>query len=300
MNIKSVLVVALFAGLSTIMAAPCAAQSNAADDSLVAEGAFKGTLHAGKSDSFMVYVGEESGDFAAFCFANDSEAGRAILAACKDGDTCEFTGRVDQGVECKVDKETQKILSASGRILSVKSARALSPAGSGKPGKAPAVSKKATVQEKREIFQLIAGQDKEVSDLLKESPSEAARLAQSVTVRKLDLNSDGQPEYVAVLEEGFICGALANCPHWIYRRQGGGYDLLGRTRARTVIPEKSSTNGYRDLRSWGGNTAAEDGFDILKYDGGKYRATDCFSRDNSGKVAKVTRVRCAEADGAEQ
>ena len=275
-------------------------QSKKVYDSLVTDGTFKGTLHAGKAESFMVYVGEESGDFAAFCFANDSEAGRAILAACKDGDTCEFTGTVDQGVECQVDKETQKTLSASGRILSVKSARSLSTPSSGKPGKTPAVSNRATVQEKRDIFQLITRQDKEISEFLRDSPADADRLAQSVTVRKIDLNADGQPEYVAVMEDGVICGALANCPHWVYRRAGGGYELLGHTRARTVIMEKSSTHGYRDLRAWGGSTATEDGFDILKYDGGKYRATDCFSRDNSGKVPKVTRIRCTEVDEGAQ
>ena len=126
-------------------------QSKRADDSLVTDGTFKGTLHAGKADSYMVYVGEESGDFAAFCFANDSEAGRAILAACKDGETCEFTGKVDQGIECKVDKETQEVLSASGRILSVKSAKSLSSASGHTPKKTPAASNKATSRPTGEI-----------------------------------------------------------------------------------------------------------------------------------------------------
>jgi hypothetical protein len=120
------------------------AQSKRADASLVTDGTFKGTLHAGKAESYMVYVGEQSGDLAAFCFANDSEAGRAILAACKDGETCEFTGKVDQGQECKVDKETQKVLSGSGRVLSVTSVKSLSPKSSGKTVKAPAVSNMAT------------------------------------------------------------------------------------------------------------------------------------------------------------
>lgn len=106
-------------------AATCPAQSNKADDSLITDGTFKGTLHAGKADSYVMYVGEESGDFAAFCFANDSDAGRAILAACKDGDTCEFSGKVDQGTECKVDAETQKVLSGSGKVLKVDSVKSL-------------------------------------------------------------------------------------------------------------------------------------------------------------------------------
>ncbi|HVG33307.1 MAG TPA: DUF3828 domain-containing protein [Pyrinomonadaceae bacterium] len=128
-------------------AAICAAQSSKADESLITEGTFKGTLHAGKTDSYMVYVGEESGDFAAFCFANDSQAGRAMLAACKDGATCEFAGKVDQGIECKVDKETQKILSASGRILSVKSVKSLFPASTGTAKKTPAVSNTASAPD---------------------------------------------------------------------------------------------------------------------------------------------------------
>ena len=276
------------------------ARTKRAADSLVTEGTFKGTLRAGKADSYMVYVGEESGDFAAFCFANASEAGRAILAACRDGDTCEFNGKVDQGVECKVDKETQKVLSAGGRILSVTSAKPLPSAGGGKTVQNPTAPSRATAQEKKDIFELISKLDKEIGELLAGSPGEADKPGRSLTVRKIDLNVDGRPEYVAVIEEGVICGALANCPHWVYRKQGGEYELLGRARARTVLLEKTSTGGYRDLRAWGGNTAAEDGFDILKYDGGQYRATDCFSRDNGGKVAKVKRVRCPEsAEGSQ-
>ena len=128
-------------------AALCPAQSKKADESLITEGSFKGTLHAGKTDSYMVYVGEESGDFAAFCFANESEDGRAMLAACKDGGTCEFTGKVDQGIECKVDKETMKVLSASGRILSVKSVKSLSPTGSGRAKKTQTVSNTASTPD---------------------------------------------------------------------------------------------------------------------------------------------------------
>jgi hypothetical protein len=108
-------------------AAICPAQSSNADDSLVTDGTFKGTLHVGKTATpYLVYVGEESGDFAAFCFTKNSAVGRTILAACKDGATCQFTGKVDQGAKCKVDRATQKVLSGSGKILSVTSVKSLS------------------------------------------------------------------------------------------------------------------------------------------------------------------------------
>jgi hypothetical protein len=65
----------------------------------------------------------ESGDYAAYCFTNDSEAGRAILAACKDGDECEVKGTVDD-YKCKVPG-LEADLSASGKIVKVASVKSL-------------------------------------------------------------------------------------------------------------------------------------------------------------------------------
>jgi hypothetical protein len=123
----------LFAALCAIFlgAAISPAQKNRQNDTPLIDGTFKGTLHAGKTGSYLVYVGEETGDFAAFCFLNNSKPGRTILSACKNGDTCQFSGMVDQSKSCKVDAATRKVLSGSGRILTVSSARSLSQAKSG-------------------------------------------------------------------------------------------------------------------------------------------------------------------------
>ena len=83
----------------------------------------QGELGLGKTESVILYVGAETGDYAAYCFANDSEAGRAILAACKDGDQCEVNGTVDDG-KCTVPG-LEADLSASGRISKVESAKSL-------------------------------------------------------------------------------------------------------------------------------------------------------------------------------
>ncbi|MEO7539129.1 MAG: hypothetical protein ABIV21_03835 [Pyrinomonadaceae bacterium] len=106
----------------TIIASVAAAFAQS--DSLIVKGTFKGTLHIGKTSSYLLYVGEESGDFAAFCFTNSSKAGRKLLASCGRG-VCEFKGTVDQGATCKVDAATQRVLSGSGRVLSVTSARVI-------------------------------------------------------------------------------------------------------------------------------------------------------------------------------
>lgn len=88
------------------------------------EGEVDGELQVGKTESVILYVGEESGDYAAYCFANDSDAGKAILAACKDKQQCEVKGTIDGTVKCKVPG-LEADLSDSGRITAVKSVKSL-------------------------------------------------------------------------------------------------------------------------------------------------------------------------------
>jgi len=88
------------------------------------EGEAEGELQVGKTESVILYFGEESGDYAGYCFANDSEAGKAILAACKDRQQCKVTGTIDGSAPCKVPG-LEADLSASGRINAVKSVKPL-------------------------------------------------------------------------------------------------------------------------------------------------------------------------------
>jgi len=88
------------------------------------EGDAEGELQVGKTESVILYFGEESGDYAGYCFTNDSEAGKAILAACKDRQQCRVTGTIDGSAPCKVPG-LEADLSASGRINAVKSVKSL-------------------------------------------------------------------------------------------------------------------------------------------------------------------------------
>ncbi len=84
----------------------------------------QGELQVGKTESVILYVGMESGDYAGYCFTNDSEAGRAILAACKDREQCGVTGTVDYEKGCKVPG-LEATLSESGKISKVASVKSL-------------------------------------------------------------------------------------------------------------------------------------------------------------------------------
>lgn len=118
MKIKSILLVALLAASGTVISA----LSQTAGGEKVEN--IRGELQVGKTESVILYVGEESGDYAAYCFANDSEAGRAIMAACKNGEQCEISGSVEYGFTCKVPG-LEADLSASGRVLKVDSVKSV-------------------------------------------------------------------------------------------------------------------------------------------------------------------------------
>lgn len=86
---------------------------------------FSGKLQVGKTNSTILYLGEESGDYAGFCFTNASAVGRKILAACKNGEQCEFTGKINYESKCKIPG-LEASLSAEGKILSVSAVKSLS------------------------------------------------------------------------------------------------------------------------------------------------------------------------------
>ena len=83
-----------------------------------------GELQVGKTKSLILYVGMETGDYAAYCFMNDSDAGRAILAKCKDKEQCEVTATLGDGDGCEVPG-LEASLSASFTIATVISVKSL-------------------------------------------------------------------------------------------------------------------------------------------------------------------------------
>jgi len=155
-----------------------------------------------------------------------------------------------------------------------------------------------TAREKKEITEALA-KDKNFQKELKEYEIKASDATKTVQIKKIKLNGDASPEFLVVVEEEHLCGALANCPNWVYRKTDeGSYSLLLYTRGRELLTEKTSTGGFRNLRSEGGGTATESYFSIYKYDGTSYRAKDCFKREESGgnSKPKTTRIDCRSLD----
>lgn len=156
--------------------------------------------------------------------------------------------------------------------------------------------KQAAVKEKAALIQLVL-QDKEVQEARTgEGGLSVAAITKGIIVKKIDLNKDGQPEYLVTLEEEHLCGAHANCPAWVYRKTGGEYQLLLRTFGQQLLLERTSTNSFRDLRSEGASSAFETDFSIYKFDGNKYQAKACYSRTYSakGRKPKIAPIKCEE------
>lgn len=83
-------------------------------------GTWAGQIKIAQPVSMFNYVGAESGDFAPMRFRNDSEAGKKILAACRNDDLCEFTGIVEW-----LDETPPPDASAIGQIIRVESVKRL-------------------------------------------------------------------------------------------------------------------------------------------------------------------------------
>jgi hypothetical protein len=81
-----------------------------------------GQVKVAEAESTFNYVGAESGDWVPMRFRNDSEAGKKILAACRNDDECEFTGAVEW-----LDEAPPPDASAVARIVRVDSVKRLPP-----------------------------------------------------------------------------------------------------------------------------------------------------------------------------
>jgi hypothetical protein len=68
---------------------------------------YQGQLTAGKIESIVIYLSAETDDLLGFCFRNKSRVGRAILAKCRNGQECEFTGKVDWRRHCAFGESFQ-------------------------------------------------------------------------------------------------------------------------------------------------------------------------------------------------
>lgn len=128
-------------------------------------------------------------------------------------------------------------------------------------------------------------------------------LASLFCAQSVDLNQDGKQDLLIHQAdvEGAFCTAQ-NCPVWAYARTSDGYKMLLEATGGYITPImalKSSTNGYRDIRTYEHSSAVEHEITIYKFDGKAYRASVCTTEKFIGKRGghdrfKHTTHKCGE------
>jgi hypothetical protein len=146
-----------------------------------------------------------------------------------------------------------------------------------------------------------------VRQLLKTEEREFIQLrpdgsAENLVAERINLGSDGKPELWVHGIGPMICGA-ANCVAWIFRKTGSEYQmLLNAGSIQQVEPQKTITNGYRDIIASMHGSAWDSDLTLYKFNGRQYQRAKCFFRtyrykDKRGRFREtrrpiITRVEC--------
>jgi hypothetical protein len=119
--------------------------------------------------------------------------------------------------------------------------------------------------------------------------------ALNLVAARLNLRPNARAEILEVHGiNSEICGAN-NCVSWIYEKTPKGYRLLLDAGAISGFEvQKSVTNDYRDVIARGHASAWESGLALYKFDGTKYRLSNCYNRnysylDKQGKLHELKR-----------
>lgn len=144
-------------------------------------------------------------------------------------------------------------------------------------------------KEKVELLNMISKNDENIRESLKDKEM-TARAMSGISVRKHDLNGDGAQDIIVTIEGVGFCGASGNCTSWIYVKSENSFRYLGDIFGLDIVVNKNKTNGYSDIATKSHGSATLVGFDVYKYDGGKYKKKDCWTEEHKGN--KVIKHKC--------
>jgi hypothetical protein len=151
----------------------------------------------------------------------------------------------------------------------------------------------ATDREKRELLQVLI-REQSLGEFLREYKRGVEAAAREMKVSKIDLNQDGQAEYVIDNVLGrTLCGASGNCSSFVYQKTSGGYRFLLEGNGFGIKLLQTSTNGYRDLSTESHSSADETYLTIYKFDGNKYQEKDCYI-NKYNKSKRISSEKCGE------
>src|SRR5918911_1023932 len=154
-------------------------------------------------------------------------------------------------------------------------------------GCSPKVPEDLANQLLRQAFKLMETPQDEQDKVMAEAAKKEGGVSSLFCAEAVDLNRDGKPDLLIHQAdvEGAFCTSQ-NCPVWAYRRTNGGYKMLLETTGGYIAPievAKTSTNGYRDIRTYEHSSAVEHEITIYKFDGRQYRASVCTTEKYVGK-----------------
>lgn len=139
----------------------------------------------------------------------------------------------------------------------------------------------------RELVKQIIEDNKDVNDYVKNSKMSLSEVIKELKASKIDLNSDGNPEYIVF---GLICGQ--NCSHWVYQKDGSKFiqiPFAGWGSYLSLEVLKTKTKGYRNLRGTIFLNCCEEGLETYTFNGFKYVVSKCLIKvfsytDGRGKT----------------
>ncbi len=106
--------------------------------------------------------------------------------------------------------------------------------------------------------------------------------ADALEIKEIDLNKDGQKEFILRGKNFPLCSAVGNCAFWIYQKKGEKYrkliystDYADITELPNQI-EKTRTKKFSDVVLKGHESAADTSYKFFKFDGKKYKHNKCL------------------------
>ena len=104
-------------------------------------------------------------------------------------------------------------------------------------------------------------------------------LSRTLIAREVDLNDDGQPEYLIESTSAHLCGNRS-CVRWVYRKTATGYEAIGDDFGE---PQKQTSFGYRDMLEETNVFPGLDGRYLYRFEGHRYELAGCWERDTARK-----------------
>jgi hypothetical protein len=144
----------------------------------------------------------------------------------------------------------------------------------------------------------------EQKGIIQRAESSKEGIAVLFCAQAIQLDRTGNPAlfiYGGTVGFPSFCSAQ-NCPVWVYRPKGDGYELLLESvmvgeyepEHRNVVILGTSTNGNRDIRIQLYGSAWRTDIETFKFDGQRYRARICITQTclKKGKRCTYTKHKC--------